>query len=132
MGFVADTKQWFVNELDKEPEGGKASWAILGLGVLFVLLGLLGFVVEGLEVDRKDILIGIAFVCSGAAESVPPDQVQTAKALRILAWIGATLFIGWLVIPPFLEAGSEMQLLIVGVIPVAFAYVLLVYNVLNN
>lgn len=132
MGFLADTRQWFLNELTKEPEGGTASWVILGIGGLFLLSGLMGFVVEGLGGDRKNILLGIAFLCSGAAETLPPNRVQSAKTLRILAWIGATLFIGWLVIPPFLAASLEMKLIVVGVLPVAFAYGLLLYKVLNN
>lgn len=80
----------------------------------------------------KNILVGIAFLCSGAAESVPSSRLRTAKALRILAWIGAMLFFGWLVIPPFLAASGETKLMVVGVILVAFAYVFLLYKVLNN
>jgi uncharacterized membrane protein HdeD (DUF308 family) len=132
MGFIADTRQWVLNELTKEPEGGKASWVILGIGVLFLLSGIAGFVIDGVDVEMKYILVGIAFLCSGAAESVPPSRLQTAKTLRILAWIGAMLFFGWIVIPPFLAASGETKLMVVGVIPVAFAYVFLLYKVLNN
>ena len=130
MGFVTDVQRWFLDDLYREPRGGRASWLLVGIGVPTAAFGAAGLVMEG--GDGHFLLLGVAFVTMGAAELVPRGRVGTARNLRIATWIAFVLYVAVVAGPPFLAASVEAKVAAVGGVLFLVVFGRLLYAILEN
>lgn len=67
----------------REPDGRKKGLMFASLSLLcLVIWGYLGVILDG---SHSLLFMGVAFGCSGCAESLPPNRRRSAGALRVAA-----------------------------------------------
>lgn len=130
MGLVSDLKQWFLDDLYREPRGGKGSWLVVALGILAIAYGSAGLVLAG--AGAHFLLLGGAFLTTGAAELVPPERIGLARTLRVGSWVAFVLFLGVVAGPPLLAASVEAKVAAVGGVLFLLAVGRLLYAVFTE
>ena len=130
MGFVTDLTRWFLDDLQREPRGGKWSWVMVSVGTLAVAYGSVGLVWAG--VGAHFLLLGVAFAAMGAAEVVPAGRTGLARNLRVGSWVAYVVYAAWIFVPPFLAASLEMQVAVVAGVLFLAGYGWSMYRILRE
>lgn len=90
--------------LFSEPRRRPIFWLHLALGAVIVLASVARFVVESALLPSPTMIpLGIALICLGAAEQLPPRSIRFAGALRIGYYLALLTYGGLLVVAPMLS-----------------------------
>ncbi|WP_144906533.1 hypothetical protein [Halobellus captivus] len=101
-------------ELFREPNGDKWSVIPIGFGIFLILVLIGGFLFntgwsEPIEMEPRFLLLAVAFICMGSAETLANDRRKQAGLLRISAIICFLLFGGVTIGSVLLSTEGEAQ-----------------------